>query len=34
MGRSGKTIECVIGYNGWWEKKFKGWFEDFFSWAG
>jgi len=32
MGRSGKTVECVIGYNGWWEKEFKGWFE-FFPWV-
>lgn len=32
MGRSGKTVECVIGYNGRSEKEFKGWFEDFFSW--
>ena len=29
MGRSGKTVECVIGYNGWSQKKFKGWCEDF-----
>lgn len=30
MGRSGKTVECVIGYNGSWESKIKGRGESFF----
>jgi hypothetical protein len=34
MGRSEETVKGVKGYNGWSEKKFKGWGEDFFGRAG
>jgi hypothetical protein len=34
MGRSAETGEDVEGDTGRWEKKFKGWGEDFFGRAG